>query len=203
MSDLIERLRANPNYTHWLCIAEAADRIVLMVTRIAELEAENERLTAKCNQRRDDLKQARDILDERFKRIAELEAKVQVLEEIRQAHVDELLELKTEIESLRKFDKVWEQANRQKDARIEELETENERLTALSLQARADALTAIDDRDEWERLSRSRRELEEENERLTAVYEAADSICNKPIYSKSDEDRLREALAAVEEASDE
>ncbi len=27
MNNLVERLRANPNYTHWLCIAEAADRI--------------------------------------------------------------------------------------------------------------------------------------------------------------------------------
>ena len=27
MSDLIDRLRTNPNYKHWLCIAEAADEI--------------------------------------------------------------------------------------------------------------------------------------------------------------------------------
>ena len=54
MSDLVERLRQNPNYRHWLVIAEAADRIEelekfdddnreelrLADTRIAELEAE-------------------------------------------------------------------------------------------------------------------------------------------------------------------
>ena len=38
-----------------------------------------ERLRAKCAQRRDDLKQARDILDERFKRIERLEGALQAI----------------------------------------------------------------------------------------------------------------------------
>jgi hypothetical protein len=86
---LVERLRHRDRIVHpnsretFDLVKEAADEIerlnwveknhlqgivgrIFSEARIAELEA-------KCNQRRDDLKQARDILDERFKRIAELE----------------------------------------------------------------------------------------------------------------------------------
>jgi DNA repair exonuclease SbcCD ATPase subunit len=37
-TDLIERLRQNPNYTYWLDIAEAADELEAMQTRVAEIE---------------------------------------------------------------------------------------------------------------------------------------------------------------------
>jgi len=38
MSDLIERLRENPNYRHWLVMAEAADEIDRLQAKVAELE---------------------------------------------------------------------------------------------------------------------------------------------------------------------
>jgi len=39
-SDLIDRLRTNPNYSYWLCIAEAADEIERLTAENAELQAD-------------------------------------------------------------------------------------------------------------------------------------------------------------------
>jgi len=70
MSDLIERLR---DYnSHHVCFEDCTDAADKIESQADEIE----RLKAKCAQRRDDLKQARDILDERFKEIERLRAAI-------------------------------------------------------------------------------------------------------------------------------
>jgi len=59
-----------------------------------------ERLEAKCAQRRDDLKQARDILDERFKTIERLEAKGKLLLDCWNAAEDKVVRLEGEVDRL-------------------------------------------------------------------------------------------------------
>lgn len=78
MSDLIKRMGAtigmgvisSGSTAHEYSIAEAQFREAK--TALEAKDAEIARLEAKCDQRRDDLKQARDILDERFRDIARL-----------------------------------------------------------------------------------------------------------------------------------
>jgi len=67
------------------------------------LDSEIERLEAKCAQRRDDLKQARDILDERFKRIEDLEDEIVNLEALAK---DRYCAMQTKIEVF--YDAIYE-----------------------------------------------------------------------------------------------
>jgi len=75
---LIERLKGQVKMRDAI-ITGCRAAMTVAETRIEQLEA-------KCAQRRDDLKQARDILDERFKRIEQLEAVYEAAREIQGWH---------------------------------------------------------------------------------------------------------------------